>query len=202
MVWLIVIQVSWFKEALTVRHQQFSQCVNRSLYRVVQKLEENEVVSHIQNEVIAVNFDSSSLGKPVPQLDRPGRVIADSMMRDTVGGKIVVLSRDSASMSILQAGQTPFPMEQTVAREEFQERVKAKIHNKTVFVENLVNQLIRKKINIEDRISPVLSMSISKNSSTTSVSTPNTISQSVAKTTSIISKQVVSIPTRCHPPIR
>ena len=60
MVWLIVIQVSWFKEALNVRHQQFSQCVNRSLYRVVQKLEENEVVSHIQNEVIAVNFDSSS----------------------------------------------------------------------------------------------------------------------------------------------
>lgn len=154
MVWLIVIQVSWFNEALMVRHQQFSQAVNRSLYRVMQKLEESEVVSHIQNEVIAVNFDSASVGKAVPNLNRPGKMIADSMLRDTMGGKIVVLSRDSASMSIIQAGQQPFPMEQTVAREEFQEKVKAKIHNKTVFVENLVNQLIRKKINIEDRVSP------------------------------------------------
>ena len=90
MVWLIVIQVSWFNEALMVRHQQFSQAVNRSLYRVMQKLEESEVVSHIQNEVIAVNFDSASVGKAVPNLNRPGKMIADSMLRDTMGGKIVV----------------------------------------------------------------------------------------------------------------
>ena len=154
MVWLIYIQVSWFKEALRMRKQQFSAAVNRSLYGVVQKLEESEVVTHLQNEVIAVNFDSTSMGKPVPNINVHGRRLVDSMLRDTADGKILVLSQDSATVSIIQSGGQRIPMEQTIDRDEFQERVMARIHNKTVFVENLVNQLIRKKINIEDRISP------------------------------------------------
>ena len=153
MVWLIYIQVSWFKEALRMRKQQFSAAVNRSLYCVVQKLEESEVVTHLKNEVVAVNFDSSSVGKPVPNINVHGRRLIDSMLRDTAGGKILVLSQDSSTVSILQSGGQHLPIEQTVDRDEFQERVMARIHNKTVFVENLVNQLIRKKINIEDRIS-------------------------------------------------
>lgn len=154
MVWLIYIQVSWFKEALKMRKQQFSASVNRSLYGVVQKLEESEVVTHLKNEVIAVNFDSASVGKPVPNINVHGRRLVDSMLRDTSEGKILVLSSDSATVSILQSGDHKIPTEQTIDREEFQEQVMARIHNKTVFVENLVNQLIRKKINIEDRISP------------------------------------------------
>ncbi len=162
MVWLIYMQMTWFKTALTVKQQEFSSAVNNSLYTLAQKLEEREVVAHLNNEVIALNFDSVHIPPVTPNLNRPGHEIADSMIHDSAHkDRIMVISRDSAFYMLTDTTSEEFYFDTPMMdKNSFQKEIASRIKNKTVFVENLVNKLIRKRVNIEDRVSPKLISSL------------------------------------------
>ena len=159
-VWLIVIQYSWFRTALSLRQQQFSQQVMHSLSGVVTKLEEREAVMQLRNEVITVSFDSiPSFYNSDVDISQGGHVLVDSMLNDSAQKKsetIVAVSKDSLYYTLSDTSSGTFLFDsQSMDLEEFQEKIRERVHrDKTVFVENLVNSLIRKKVNIEDRVSP------------------------------------------------
>lgn len=162
MIWLVYLQTSWFRNALTVKQREFSSSVNNSLYLLVKKLEQREVVAHLSNEVIALNFDSVPPVPANPRLNRPGHEIVDSMIHDTMHkDRIMVISRDTSLYMITDSTSDEFFLDSPVLdKTAFQKEINSRIKNKTVFVENLVNQLIRKRVNIEDRISPKLISSL------------------------------------------
>lgn len=158
MVWLIIIQASWFKTAFGLRQQQFSEQVMKSLSGVVQKLEEREAVMQLSNEVIAVSFDSIPAFSKNVDIRQSGHVIVDSLLSDTSLSKetIVAVGKDSLYYALSDTSDGTFLFDaQSMNVEQFQETIRQRVHHdKTVFVENLVNSLIRKKVNIEDRCSP------------------------------------------------
>ncbi len=154
MVWMVFIQFSWFKTSFGLRQEQFSQQVMTSLSGVVNALEEREVVMHLNNEVIALSFDS------VPAFDKanmrqPGHKIVQKSLHDHPDNTLMVVSRDSMYYPISDTVDGRFLFDQqSMTREQFQEEVQRRLQReKTIFVENLVNKLIRKKVNLEERIS-------------------------------------------------
>ncbi len=166
-VWMIIIQASWFKTSFELRQEQFSEQVMKTLNDVVKQLDEREVMMHISNDIIALSFDSiPPFGNtPRPQTsdtaggassqrpDLVGRILADSNRSST----LMVRNNDSLFYQILgrgHDGRIKFD-QNSMNREQFQNEVSKRVKiDKTVFVEKVVNQIIRKKVNLEDRISP------------------------------------------------
>lgn len=156
MVWMISIQASWFRTSFSLRQHQFSAQVMTSLNNVVEKLEEREVVFHFNNEVIALSFDSIPVASNI-NLNQPGPKIVHDMLHDsTQHSKLVVVNKDSVLDILSDSCDGKLALDnKKMNREEFQEEIQRRVHReKTVFVENLVNKLIRRQVNIEDRISP------------------------------------------------
>lgn len=157
MVWMIFIQTSWFRTSFELRQGQFSEQVTRSLNGVVKTLEEREVVMHITREVTALSFDSVPAfeGKHV---SRPGHELVDEALKDKSRKEntMLVVNKDSVIYHITDTTRGRILYDQpSMKQEEFRDQVQKRVHlDKTVFVENLVNQLTRKKVNIEDRVNP------------------------------------------------
>lgn len=157
MVWMIFIQTSWFRTSFELRQGQFSEQVTRSLNGVVTTLEEREVVMHITREVTALSFDS------IPAFDgklvsRPGHELVDETLRDKSknSSTMVVVNKDSIVYTITDSTRGRYLYDQpSMKPDQFRDEVSRRVHHdKSVFVENLVNQLIRKKVNLEDRVDP------------------------------------------------
>ncbi|MBR6278987.1 MAG: HAMP domain-containing histidine kinase [Bacteroidales bacterium] len=157
MCWLIGIQSSWFKSAYMLRQEHFSEQVMHSLGAVVSELEKQEVVLQLSNEVIAVSFDSVPSFSDDVELDRNSHVLVDSLLKDSTKKEtIVAVPKDSLFYAVTDSTDRTFYFDaQCMNLHEFQDKIRQRVHrNKTIFVENLVNNLIRKKVEIEKRVSP------------------------------------------------
>jgi len=168
-VWMIIIQASWFKTSFKLRQEQFEEQVMKTLNDVVKQLDEREVMMHISNDIVALSFDS------IPQFDKlpepkgpdtlrgkmpppPPEIVGHILDDSTRSTTLMVKNNDSLFYQIqgrANDGRIQFD-ENSMNREEFQNEVSKRIKlDKTVFVEKVVNQIIRKKVNLEDRLSPI-----------------------------------------------
>ena len=165
--WLVNIQSSDIKTLLSLRQQQFSKQVMQSLTGVVKELERREVVNQVSNDVVAVSFDTASSVSHHIVLKNNGFVIVDSVQKDTSKGAILSKGSDSLYYPVTGNGSgKPFSFDCTTAdKGKIQDQLIKNIqHNKTVFVENIVNNLIRKRVNIEERVDVgILSKVLSQN---------------------------------------
>ena len=148
MIWLIVVQGRWIKNALIVKEQEFTQSVNKALYRVVNKIEERETVLQITNETIS--FSTDSTGLPGSDLFYK-RGMKEFHRNDSSEKNVLVISGDSILNGNLQ--QDSLQDFQTYSKDEFKQNIVSKLDQKSIFVENIINKLIRKEINIEERLS-------------------------------------------------
>jgi two-component system phosphate regulon sensor histidine kinase PhoR len=165
--WLVNIQSSDIKTLLSLRQHQFSKQVMQSLTGVVSELERREVVNQVSNDVVAVSFDTASSVSHHIVLKNNGFVIVDSVQKDTSKGAILSKGSDSLYYPVTGNGSgKPFSFDCTTAdKGKIQDQLIKNIqHNKTVFVENIVNNLIRKRVNIEERVDVgILSKVLSQN---------------------------------------
>ncbi len=164
---LIFLQVQWVEEAVAVKEQQFKQSVNISLAQVVKKLEERETVLHITNEITSIGSDTNKMHlnrefyknnvnlldsfkvKLLPYVNEPKNFFVFS--NDSI---IFKINTDSSVYKVSSKRIDAKAKQNTgnFTKDNLHKSLVDKIANKTVFVENIINQLIRKQIRIEDRI--------------------------------------------------
>jgi len=152
MLWLIIVQTIWINNAVSVKEQQFNQTVNTALAEIVTKIEEQETVLHISNEMVSFSTGKSSLNQ---QQKKKGNKLIDSIIEKGSKANIFVLTNDSIVYKIANSDSTIIDssaQRKVISKEEFQANIVNKITDKTIFVENIVNKLIRKEINIEERL--------------------------------------------------
>lgn len=151
-VWLIILQVSWFNSALELREQQFNHSVNTSLYQTVKDIEAEETFKELCSET-NVFYTDSLYSNYAPNLNRPPHEYVDSVKLDTT--KVMIISHGQNFYAVNDSTNNNFIRdEQPMSRKQAVEEIKKHIHDKTIFVDNIVNRLKTKRINDENRVNP------------------------------------------------
>lgn len=146
---LIVMQYIWIKSAIKVKEKKFDFIVEKSLSEIVDKIAEYETVLNIQKETISINQSGETY-----QFSDPGEnKLFDSATQKLTKPLFYIISQDSLFYRLKNENEPDDSSQQKLfTKEELRANLIDNIENKTVFVENIVNKLTRKEINIEDRI--------------------------------------------------
>lgn len=159
---LILIQLYWIRNALSITDQQFRYLANKALESVVLNLEEKELIKNIVAEIDPASTDSvtaivpanSPLAKKLQGyqpnsellemygLNNPGEPIAIT----SSGHKIFIASEDISS---IPTDVTTEPSPQITNSE-----IKGRVTNKIVFLENIMEKILRNTPDIRERINP------------------------------------------------
>ena len=140
-VWMIYIQASWFKTSFSLRQHQFSEQVMQSLAGVVKELDQREVYRQLNNEVIALSFDTIPTIKN-PNVNQPAPNIVRDALRDAdTANTLVVVSKDSLFYSIKDTNEARLMLDsRSMNREQFHDEIQKRVHqDKTIIVENIIN---------------------------------------------------------------
>jgi two-component system, OmpR family, phosphate regulon sensor histidine kinase PhoR len=159
---LILIQLYWIRGAIAITDQQFRYLANKALESVVLDLEEKELIKNIVDAVDPASADSvtaivpanSPLAKKLKGyrpnsallemygLNNPGEPIAIT----SSGQKIFISSENIAQLS---SDETTEPSPQITNSE-----IKGRVTNKIVFLEKIMEKILRNTPDIRDRINP------------------------------------------------
>ncbi len=150
MIWLIIVQARWIENALIVKEQQFSQTVNKALYEVVKKIEEIETVLQITNETVTFSTDSTELNNSVINFDKNKDLALDTASNEK--SSIFVIDKDSSVYEIGAYRKDTSKIYERYSTKELRDKITKRINKKKVYVQNIVNKLIRKEVKIEERI--------------------------------------------------
>ncbi len=159
---LILIQLSWIRNAIAITDQQFRYSANKALESVVLDLEEKELIKNIVEDIDPASTDSitaivpanSPLAKKLhgyqPNsallkmygLNTPGEPIAIT----SSGHKIFLTAEDSSPFS---SDETSEPSPQFTTSD-----ITGRVSNKIVFLENIMEKILRNTPDIRERIDP------------------------------------------------
>jgi two-component system, OmpR family, phosphate regulon sensor histidine kinase PhoR len=159
---LILIQLYWIRNAITITDQQFRYSANKALESVVLDLEEKELIKNIVEDIDPSSTDSitaivpanSPLSKKLhgyqPNaallksygLDNPGEPIAITR----AGHKIFISAEDSSPFS---GDETSEPSPQISSSD-----ITGRVTNKIVFLEKIMEKILRDTPDIRERIDP------------------------------------------------
>ena len=149
MIGLIVMQFIWIKSAIKLKEKKFDFLVEKSLSEIVDKIAEHETVLNIQKETISI----SQSGETYQISDIGDNKLYDSTTQKLNKPLLSIISQDSLFYRLKTEPETEDSSQQKLfTKEELRTFLVDNIEDKTIFVENIVNKLIRKEINIEDRV--------------------------------------------------
>ncbi len=154
---LITVQMFWIRNAVEIKEQQFVQLANKAMANVAVRIEEHETILRIKNEVISFRSDTSIMPDQSEILNSKNPILdsAYSPLPNDTTADVFLFSNDSVVYKLekrTMLDSSTVNEKKQVSREEIKSNIVSKVANKTIFVENIVNQLIRKEVNIEDRI--------------------------------------------------
>lgn len=159
---LILIQLYWIQNAIRLTDQQFRYLANKALESVVLDLEEKELIASIVREIGPASSDSVTAIVPINSplarklkgyqpntkllesygLNNPEEPIAIT----STGQKIFFSAED---ISPFPADELPEPLDQTISA-----AVSGRVSNKIVFLENIMEKILRNTPDIRERIQP------------------------------------------------
>lgn len=159
---LILIQLYWIRNAINYTDQQFRILANKALESVVLDLEENELINTIFEEIDPSSTDSVTAIVPANSplarklrgyqpnsqllemygLNDPGEPIAVT----STGQKIFISAEDISNYTIVETTETS---PQSITAE-----LKGRVTNKIVFLENIMEKILRDTPDIRERIDP------------------------------------------------
>jgi two-component system phosphate regulon sensor histidine kinase PhoR len=159
---LILIQLVWIRNAITVTDQQFRYLANKALESVVLNLEEKELIKSIVEDIDPASTDSvtaivpanSPLAKKLQGyqpnsallemygINNPGEPIAIT----SAGHKIFISSENLPSISN-ELNTEPSPQ---ITNSE----IKGRVSNKIVFLEKIMEKILNNTPDIRERINP------------------------------------------------
>ncbi len=159
---LILIQLYWIRNAINITDQQFRILSNKALESVVLDLEENELINTIFEEIDPSSTDSVTAIVPANSplarklrgyqpnsqllemygLNNPGEPIAVT----STGQKIFISDEDISNYTVAETTETS---PQSITAE-----LKGRVTNKIVFLENIMDKILRDTPDIRKRIDP------------------------------------------------
>jgi len=159
---LILIQLYWIRNAISITDQQFRYYANKALESVVLDLEEKELISSIVREVGPASSDSVTaivpLNSPLARklqgyqpnsklLEMYGLNNPEEPIAITSSGQKIFISAED--ISPFPADELPEPSGQIISA-----AVSGRVSNKIVFLENIMEKILRNTPDIRERIDP------------------------------------------------
>jgi signal transduction histidine kinase len=159
---LILIQLYWIRNAIAITDRQFAYSANKALESVVLDLEEKELLKYIVEDIDPASTDSvtaivpanSPLSKKLKGyqpnaglLEMYGLNNHDKPIAITSSGhKIFISSEESLPFTSFETGE---PSPQINSSE-----ISGRVTNKIVFLENIMEKILRNTPDIRERIDP------------------------------------------------
>jgi two-component system phosphate regulon sensor histidine kinase PhoR len=159
---LILIQLYWIRGAIAITDQQFRYLANKALESVVLNLEEKELIKNIVDNIDPASADSvtaivpanSTLAKKLQGYQNNSALLKmyglnnpDKPIAITSSGHKIFIS--SEYVSPFSTDETTEPSPQITTSE-----IKGRVTNKIVFLEKIMEQILRNTPDIRDRINP------------------------------------------------
>ncbi len=159
---LILIQLSWIRNAIKITDQQFRLNANKALEDVILDLEQQELIERIIEEIDTVATDpvtaivpaNSPLAKrlriyqpysellEIYGLDNP----YDTITITSSGQKIYITSEDVTAFPAANAGET--------SAESLSAELTGRVSNKIVILETIMDKILHETPDIKERIDP------------------------------------------------
>ncbi|MFP4619963.1 MAG: sensor histidine kinase [Bacteroidales bacterium] len=164
---LFIVQGYWIRDAVRINEQHFNQLINSTMNNVVEKLESQEVVYQIINEVEPYDQAETGTDRVFNYRLTKTKQKKYSLNQYNLNREILEIDNlDSVDFSTRFNFSIPAPVQlQTDEREykvtenlkkafkqHVEDELDTDLSDKRVFVENIVNRLIHVDIDIEDRI--------------------------------------------------
>ncbi len=163
---LIIFQVNWIKNSIDVKEKHFSQLVNKSLFEISKKLEAEETIIEITNEVYSLSHDKNSLPDLSFYNKLPENIVDSFGLNTTVSKQKIITPYNNyktldSSISLYSGDSLVYRLNTTVNKNredetkkynDIQNYILEKVSNKTMFVEKIVNKLLNITDDINERI--------------------------------------------------
>lgn len=159
---LILIQLYWIRNAIAITDRQFAYSANKALESVVLDLEEKELLKYIVEEIDPASTDSVTAIVPANSplsrklkgyqpnaglLEMYGLNNNDKPIAITSSGhKIFISSEETLPYAVFETGE---PSPQINSSE-----ISGRVTNKIVFLENIMEKILRNTPDIRERIDP------------------------------------------------
>jgi signal transduction histidine kinase len=157
---LILIQLYWIRNAIAITDQQFRYLANKALESVVLNLEEKELINNIVEDIDSSSTDSVTAivaaNSPLARklhgyqpnsgllemygLNNPNEPIAIT----SSGRKIFISSEDISTLPADVTNEPSLPITE----------IKGRVSNKIVFLEKIMEKILRNTPDIKERIDP------------------------------------------------
>jgi len=159
---LILIQLYWIRNAISITDQQFRYLVNKALEAVVLNLEEKELINKIVEEVQPESTDSvTAIVSANSALARKLHGYQPNTELFQIYGinnreKPIIVNKEGQKIVISAEDISPFPSEDTP---ELQARnisagLSDRMTNKIVSLESIMEKIFRETPDIKDRVNP------------------------------------------------
>jgi len=151
---LLLIQLSWIRNAIMITDQQFRLLANQALESVVLRLEEDELIKRIVDEVNPATSDSVTAVIPAnsPLAKRLRIYQPYSELLDLYG-----LENPEEPITIISSGQRILiTSEESVetSPESLSAELTGRVSNKIVVIESIMDKILRNTPDIKERIDP------------------------------------------------
>ncbi len=158
MIGLIFFQVYWVKNAVTVKERQFDHLINKALFEIANKVQKQETVHHIIDEINPFYFDTIS-----GFYDSEFEFEHDFYFYQSSSGKnynanVSVFSSDTFIILDNKKDSTIDVKDETsgtpVKKYQMTPNLKKRIVDREVFVNNVLSKMFRFNPDIEERLNP------------------------------------------------
>jgi two-component system, OmpR family, phosphate regulon sensor histidine kinase PhoR len=159
---LILIQLYWIKNAFSITDQQFRYLANKALESVVLDLEEKELIKYIVKDIDPASTDSITAIVPA---NSPLAKKLQGYQPNSAILKMYGLNNPQEPIAITSAGHkifisaediSPYSTEEPAepSRQIMNSEISGRVTNKIVFLENIMEKILRSTPDIRERIEP------------------------------------------------
>jgi two-component system, OmpR family, phosphate regulon sensor histidine kinase PhoR len=157
---LILIQISWIRNAINITDQQFRYQANKALEAVVLNLEEKELINKILEEVDPSTSDSvtaivpanSPLARKLQGYQPNSELFVLYGLNDPY--QSIIVDKSGQKIIISPEDPSPFTVEETpdLSSQSISAGLSGRVTNKIVFLENIMEKIFRETPDIRNRL--------------------------------------------------
>lgn len=159
---LILIQLYWIRNAISITDQQFRYNANKALESVVMDLEAQELIDYIVNEIDPESSDSVTAIIPAnsPLASRLRGFRSDSKLPELYGlgnpDKQFIITNAGQKIYISAKDISPIPEEEITepSAQVISAGLSKRVSNKIVYLESIMEKILRTTPDIRERIDP------------------------------------------------
>ena len=159
---LILIQLYWIRNAITITDQQFSYLANKALESVVLDLEEKELINSIVQEIDPASSDSITAivpaNSPLARKLQGYQPNSELLKMYGLNNPDLPVAITSSGHKIFISSEDPYPFGADETSEPspqiMNSEISGRVSNKIVFLESIMEKILRNTPDIRERINP------------------------------------------------